>query len=279
MRMLAILLIINLPVFAQKPEVLGKVKSDKINEASGIAASATLPGYYWTHNDSGGKNEVYLLDSKGKLVSTVKLKGAVNRDWEDIAENIGPGGKHYVYVGDIGNNIKLNIPMQIYRFQAPSAVPAEKAGVEAEALFVKFPDGARDAESLIVDPIGKCFYIVSKREKAVSLYKIPTGYFNFKNGQEVTMEKVLTLPFTWITSGDISQNGEHVVIKDLKHIYYWRRKGNEALEVTMAREAVKLPYVPEKQGEGVTISVDNKGYVTISEGKKPDLNYYSHQFK
>lgn len=279
MRMLAILLIMNLPVFAQKPEVLGKVKSDKIDEASGLAASAALPGYYWTHNDSGGKNEVYLLDSKGKLVSIVKLKGAVNRDWEDIAENVGPGGKHYVYVGDIGNNLKLNIPVQIYRFQAPNAVPKDKASVEAAFLSVKFPDGVRDAESLMVDPIGKCFYIVSKREKQVSLYKIPTAYFDFKSGQEVVMEKVLTLPYTWITSGDISQNGEHVVIKDLKHIYYWRRKGNEAIEVTMAREATQLPYVPEKQGEGVTISVDNKGYLTISEGKKPDLNYYPHSFK
>lgn len=279
MRMLSILLLMNLPVMAQTPQVLGKVKSDKVDEASGLAASATLPGYFWTHNDSGGKNEVYLLDSKGKLVSSVKLKGAVNRDWEDIAENIGPGGKHYVYVGDIGNNVRLKIPMQIYRFAAPSTVPAEKAAVHADALSIQFPDGPRDAESLMVDPIGKCFYVVSKREKQVSLYKVPAQYFNFKDQQQVTMEKVLTLPYTWITAGDISQNGEHIVIKDKAHIYYWRRKGNEAVEVAMARPATLLPYVEEKQGEGVTISVDNKGYLTISEGKKPDLFFYPHVFK
>lgn len=279
MRMLPILLFLNVPVFAQQPQVLGKVKSDKIDEASGIAASATLPGYFWTHNDSGGKNEVYLLDSKGKLVSSVKLKGCFNRDWEDIAENIGPGGKHYVYVGDIGNNLKLRIPMQIFRFPAPTAVPGDKLTVHADALSITYPDGARDAESLLVDPIGKCFYVVSKREKQVSLYKVPSQYFNFKDKQEVMMEKVLTLPYTWITAGDISQNGEHIVIKDKSHIYYWRRKGNEAIEVTMARPAMELPYVEEKQGEAVTIAVDNKGYLTISEGKKPDLYYYSHLFK
>ncbi|WP_343671976.1 hypothetical protein [Chitinophaga sp.] len=264
---------------AQTPEVLGKVKSDKIAEASGLAASAALPGYYWTHNDSGGKNEVYLLDSEGKLVSIVKLKGSVNRDWEDIAENIGPGGKHYVYVGDIGNNLQLKIDMQIYRFPAPTTLPGDKTTVHADVLFIRYPDGFRDAESLMIDPIGKCIYIVSKREKQVSLYKVPAQYFNFKDQQQATLEKVLTLPYTWITAGDISQNGEHIVIKDKSHIYYWRRKGKEPIEETMARPATLLPYVPEKQGEGLTISVDNKGYLTISEGKKPDLFYYPHLFR
>lgn len=264
---------------AQTPQVLGKVKSDKLDEASGLAASATLPGYFWTHNDSGGKNEVYLLNSNGKLVSSVKLKGAVNRDWEDIADNIGPGGKHYVYVGDIGNNHAVNIDMQIYRFPDFLTVPGDKTSVHADVLFIRYPDGARDAESLMIDPIGKCMYVVSKREKQVSLYKVPAQYFNFKDQQQVTLEKVLTLPYTWITAGDISQNGEHIVIKDESHIYYWRRKGNEAIEMTMARPATLLPYVREKQGEAVTISVDNKGYVTISEGKKPDLFFYSHVFK
>ena len=280
MRLLPILLIVNVPLFAQSPQILGKVKTDKIQEASGLAASATMPGYYWTHNDSGGKNEVYLLDSQAKLVSAVRLKNAFNRDWEDIAENIGPvPNKHYVYVGDIGNNAKLGIDVMIYRFPSPTTVPPEKAAVNADALFLKYPDGARDAETLMVDPIGKCFYIVSKREKQVSLYKVPTQYFYFKDKQEAVLEKVLTLPYTWITAGDISQDGHHVMIKDKDNIYYWRREGNEPIEETMARPATILPYVPEKQGEGVTFSVDNGGYLTISEGKHPALFYYQHPFK
>ena len=260
------------------PQVLGIVESPKIEEASGLAASATLPGYYWTHNDSGNKPEIYLLNNKAELVSTIQLKGVFNRDWEDIAEGVGPTpGKQYVYVGDIGNNLKLGLNIMIYRFLAPTTLPPEKAEVKPDILGLFYPDGnSHDAETLMVDPISRHIYIVTKREKQVGLYKVP--HLDFKSGDNVKLEKVLSLPYTFITAGDISRDGHHIVIKDKEHIYYWHRKDGESIEVAMARAAEILPYVPEKQGEGLTFKIDNSGYLTISEGKKPALNYYAHQF-
>jgi hypothetical protein len=92
------------------------------------------------------------------------------------------------------------------------------------------------------------------------------------------MEKVLTLPYTWITAGDISKDGHHIIIRSDTKIYYWHRKNGESVEEAMAKPATELPYVPEKQGEGVTFKVDNSGYLTISEGKHPALYFYAHQF-
>lgn len=262
---------------AQKPTVLGIVQAKKISEASGLAASTALPGHYWTHNDSGGQPEVYLLSSKAKLVSTITLKGALNRDWEDIAESIGPiPHTQYVYVGDIGNNVKLGVDIQVYRFEAPTKKPDDKATVKPDKLFLRYPDGPRDAETLMIDPIGKYIYIISKREAKVGIYRTP---LYFKDNAEVMLEKVATIPYTWVTAGDISQDGLHIIIRDKKHIYYWRRKPGESIETAMSRPSATLPYKPEPQGEGLTFSMGNTGYLTISEGEHPPLYFYSWQFK
>lgn len=48
---------------------------------------------------------VYALDSiTGKTVARLKFLDADNCDWEDIAVGPGPGGKSFIYVGDIGGN-------------------------------------------------------------------------------------------------------------------------------------------------------------------------------
>jgi hypothetical protein len=259
-----------------QPVVLGIVQSPAIAEASGIAASKALPGHFWTHNDSGNKPEVYLLDNKGQLVSTLHIEGVSNRDWEDIAEGSGPvPHKQYVYVGDIGNNVQVDLRTRILRFAAPSQAPAQNVNIKPEVLHVSFADGSRDAETLMVDPVSRSFYIVSKREKAVGIYKAP---LDFKNGDRAIFHKVGTVPYTWVTAGDISQDGRHIVIKNKNQIFYWHRNAEESVEAAMSRAAVVLPYAPEKQGEGVTFTVDNSGYITISEGKKPAVNFYPHKF-
>jgi hypothetical protein len=259
------------------PEILGHLATDKIREASGIASSVPLKGFYWTHNDSGNKPEVYLLNNKGVLISTIKLDGVSNRDWEDIAEGIGPvKGKSYVYVGDIGDNGGIRKHIRIYRFPEPEKIPGAQETVTPDVLTLKFPNGARDAESLMIDPISKQIYIVSKREKEVSLYK--TKQLLFKDGDKVVLEKLLKLPYTWVTSGDISKDGHHIVIKTLTTIYYWHRNSNESVEDAMAKPAKELPYVIEKQGEGITITPNNDGYVTISEGKNAPIYFYKWKF-
>jgi hypothetical protein len=259
------------------PVALGSLSTDKIKEASGITSSTTLKGCYWTHNDSGNKPEVYLLNSNAALISTVKLTGAGNRDWEDIAEGIGPEkGKHYVYVGDIGDNSGERSHIRIYRFPEPGKLPAAHLEVTPDVLTLHYPNSPRDAESLMIDPISKQIYILSKREKEVSLYK--TRQLFFKDGDKDTLEKLIKLPYTWVTSGDISKDGHHIVIKTLTTVYYWHRNTNESVEQAMSKPAKELPYVIEKQGEGITILPDNSGYVTISEGKHAPLNFYKWKF-
>ena len=63
-----------------------------------------------THNDSGGENKLYELDTiTGLITRTVTVSNATNVDWEDLAED-----ENFIYVGDIGN-IGSRTDLKIYK--------------------------------------------------------------------------------------------------------------------------------------------------------------------
>src|SRR5207253_735177 len=78
---------------------------EPIRESSGLSESRTHPGVYWTHNDSGHGPDVFALNSSGVQLGKVRVTGAQNRDWEDIASGPCPaGGGTCLYLADTGNN-------------------------------------------------------------------------------------------------------------------------------------------------------------------------------
>lgn len=68
-----------------------------LSESSGLVYSR---GKLWTHNDSGGKAEIYSVDPfSGSILQTISFEGLVNHDWEDLAVD-----ENYLYIADTGNN-------------------------------------------------------------------------------------------------------------------------------------------------------------------------------
>src|SRR5687768_3191249 len=154
---------------------LAEIKDKKIGEASGIAASINNPGLLWTHNDSGNDANIFLIDDKLNLRLECKLGGIDNRDWEDIA--VGPGpepGKNYVYVGDIGDNLGRYEYKVIYRFEEPIFKEGTSEVVinPIDKIVFSLPDERKDAETLLIDPLTKDLFVISKREKPVVVYRI-----------------------------------------------------------------------------------------------------------
>src|SRR5882724_6523392 len=138
-------------------------------EASGLAASQNNAGVLWAHNDQGDTNRIFALDTNGRKLGVYRLTGGVHVDYEDIG--IGPGpvtNVSYLYVGDIGDNnsdrsniIVYQIPEPaVYRRQAASPVTNSLKGVRA--ITLTYPDGARDAEAMFVDPVTGDLFIASK---------------------------------------------------------------------------------------------------------------------
>lgn len=58
--------------------------------------------HLYTHNDNGDTN-LYELDSLGSITKVLPIKGNINKDWEEIAQD-----EKYFYIGDFGNNVKGN---------------------------------------------------------------------------------------------------------------------------------------------------------------------------
>jgi hypothetical protein len=256
---------------------VGTLENKEIEEASGMAFSRDHNGLIYTHNDSGGGRRVYVIDSLGKGMGVFKLKGVWNRDWEDISVGPGPDPKlNYVYVGEIGDNQLKYTNIFIYRFPEPEQF-LEAMEVEPEILKLSYPDGAKDAETLMVDPISKDIFILTKRDSLNILYKTTQEAFESK---EAVLEKVMELPFTMSVAGDISVDGKEILIKNYFTVYYWKRNVNETIAQALARDPLILPYKPEPQGEAIGFHPNGKSYFTLSEKRfniEPVLYRYNRK--
>ena len=270
-----------IPVFQNSifsgPITVAPLENKKIEEASGMAFSQTMTGLVYVHNDSGDSPILYMMDTLGKDMGSIALSGAINRDWEDMA--IGPGSKEgvsYVYIGDIGDNSGVYEEISIYRFPEPISWQYSLT-VEAESINLRYPDGSRDAESLLVDPISKDMFIVSKRDSSNVLYRFPLDAFDH---EEVVLERVMDLPFTMSVAGDISSDGTEILIKNYFAVFYWKRKPGESIPETLQRDPLILPYKPEPQGEAIAFDPKGKSYYTTSEkrfGIDPILYRYDRK--
>jgi hypothetical protein len=243
--------------------IVKRVDSPILNEISGMVFGKLNPNLIYVHNDSGGEPKVYLLDSLGNELGEIELLGAMNRDWEDIAIGPGKNGQSSIYVGDIGDNSAVYESITIYRFPEPSD-KVESLKVNPEKIVLRYPDGPMDAETLMVDPISGDIFILSKRDKQNTLFRLPAE--KFSDGEGV-LEEVIKMPFTSSVAGDISQDGTQIVIKNYFDVYYWQRNGSESISNTLAKSPVRLPYEPEPQGEAIAFNPKGQAFYTISEAR------------
>lgn len=279
-KLLGLLMILFVNARAQSSKVA--VLPPVMDEISGIAIASGKKIMAFMHNDSGDTSRIFAMGKNGKLLSTLYFKGVTGSkgvaDCEDIASGKSPGKKgKFIYLGDIGDNKARRPFIAVYRIAEPQKVESPVIEVAAEVVFLHYPDGARDAETLMVDNTDELLYIISKREDTVSIYTAPLAW---KNGDTITLQKRGTRwfpgerPAKWICSGDISADGKKVVLKNYLKIYYWDRKKKEPVWETLQRPAIELPYDPEPQGEAVCFDNKGKGYYTVSEGKEQPVYYY-----
>ena len=253
---------------------IATVLDEDLDEISGLACSRSHPGYMYVHNDSGGEAALYLLDSLGQNVGKIELLETDNRDWEDIAVGPGADGKSYIYIGEIGDNNASHDKIIIYRIPEPEDVyPIGRTLPQKTTLT--YPGGARDAESLMVDPLSGDIFIVSKRDSLNTLYRLPSEKFG---EGEVVLEELIKFPFTSSTAADISADGLQILVKNYFAIYFWQRKEGETVEQAMSRAPIEIPYTVEPQGEAIGFLPNNKAFYTLSEkrfGVDPVLYKYT----
>jgi len=264
-----------LPIFAKGKQV-GALQTQLINEASGIVASRKSPGVLWVHNDSGDSPRVFAIDAKGALLGIYQVEKAHLQDWEDIA--IGPGpdpNQDYLYIGDIGDNAAKRHSVIVYRVAEPRVdpnQPVERAKTgPAEAIELEYPDGPKDAETLMVDPWNRDIYIISKRDLFSKVYR--AAYPQYTKSK-TTMVLAAVLPWGLAVGGDISPDGSLIIVRGLFNASIWQRAKGQELPQAFHGPEHKMSLLFELQGEGICFDSRGRGFFTVGEGPGTAINSY-----
>ncbi|PWI09471.1 hypothetical protein DIZ27_17500 [Streptomyces sp. NWU339] len=232
------------------------IKDPRITESSGLAASRLHPGVYWTHNDSDDGPYLYAVDSAtGDTVARLTLTGIGEpRDVEAIS--IGPGNR--IFVGDIGDNLGGTWPY-VWVYELPEPKELRDQTVRATQYVVKYSDGPRDAESLVVHPKTGRVYIVDKKEEGGHLYEGPAELS--ASGSNV-FEPVAPVEL-WATDAAFSPDGRQLAVRGyFGGIHYaWDDSRDGKIE-RKGRLSVPL----QGQGESVSYSADGSRLMYGSEG-------------
>jgi hypothetical protein len=231
----------------------------------------------WVHNDSGDSPRVFAVTPAGVLLGVWRIAGARAVDWEDIAVGPGPAaGAWYLYLGDIGDNRGQRRTVSVYRVPEPSVVPGQApvAAVAegAEEISLRYPDGPRDAEALMVDPRTGDIYVVSKSDARSRVYR---AAYPQSISETITMELVATLPWGLATAGDVSPDGSEVVVRGYVNASLWQRARGTTVSAALAGPAVFVPLALEPQGESLCFDASGDGYYTVSEGKHQPLYWFA----
>jgi len=236
-----------------------------INEASGIADSKINPGYLWVEEDSGNPPQLYLLGHDGHVSKTIYIKGAINRDWEDMARI-----NDTIYVADIGDNNLDFSDHTIYQFAEPAS--STDTVTSFNTIHFAYPDGAHDAEAFLVEPTTKDIYIITKRDAFSKIYKLR---FPYHTASVDTASLVGTLNYNDVVSAAMDPGGREIIIKTYPALYYYTRLQGETIEQALNKNYITLPYTPEPKGEAVTFANDYTGLYTLSEkGLATAVNLY-----
>ena len=255
---------------------VGTVGSDLVNEASGIAASRRNSDVLWVHNDSGDTARVFAMNTQGTHLGVYNLVAAVATDWEDMAVGPGPvAGQPYLYLGDIGDNSSGRYSIKVYRVAEPVVssiqAPVTESLTGVETIELQYPDGARDAETLMIDPLTNDIYVVSKRESQSRLYR--AAYPQSTGGMN-TMEFITQLPWGGATGGDISPDGNEIIVRGYWNASFWSRPPGGDIGDAFVQPAASVPLILEPQGEAIAFDAAGSGYYTVSEFLHQPLYYF-----
>jgi hypothetical protein len=235
-------------------------------EGSGVAASRRVPGRLWAHNDSGAP-VLFALSQDGSVTGRVRLEGASVEDWEAVA--VGPcGTASCVFVGDIGDNDASRDRITVYRFEEPVS---GSGTARAVAFHARYPDGAQDAEALVVGRDGRLFIVTKGDTGPVALYRFPA---QLRAGTTVELERVGTPRSSGtpgrddrITDAALSADGQWVALRSTTRLTL-----HLAAEFMAGhwREAARVSLAPlgEPQGEGLTFAGDGTLYLVGEGGGK-----------
>jgi hypothetical protein len=198
----------------------------------------------------------------------LKVEGAQAADWEDIAIGPGPDGRSTIFIGDIGDNLRVRPELTVYRVLEPLVSPGDDMVASAESLDFTLPGGARDCETLMRDPLSSRLYIVSK-ESDGDAHIFSADALSPDRGK-IEMQEVGRLKLGPVTAGDISFDGTRVAVRTPTMVAEWVRDRDERVEQALARPPSRVAPVLDSAGEALAYGID-ASILLSREGLHPPI--------
>ncbi len=258
------------------PTLSGLMTDARLIEFSGLAP-ARQKQRFWAINDGGQDAALWQIDEKGSITGTLPLQDIVNIDFEDLASFSLKGAngkrKHYVAIGDIGDNAAVLPERHIYVILDDADISKNRSVSAAWQVRYRYLDGAHDAESLAVDAKGGYFYIVNKRVMPPILYRLPIRPKHPKNVQTAERVGALTgLPAENVGSTDprnavrfgsqptgavIGCDGNELLLLTYAAVYRYQKSNSATWSDALAGQVPQvLPLPPTFQAEAITLTPD-----------------------
>ena len=120
-----------------------------------------------------------------------------------------------VFVADIGDNAARRSSVTIYRIPEPAA--SEASAAVSAAFTLSYPDGAHDAEALLVTKDGVILIVTKGETGPVNVYRVPASAAS--GGGRVTLERVgasikaRAAADERITDGSVSPDGQWIALR------------------------------------------------------------------
>ena len=220
-----------------------RFEDPEIVESSGLAV---VDGLLVTTNDSGDSGRVFTVDpATGETVGVTQWSA----DPVDV-EALAPAGGGEVWVGDIGDNRAERPSVSVAR------VPVGRGNrdVDVPSYELVFPEGPRDAESLLADPATNQLYVISKGVFGGSVYAAP-GRLRADRPNKLT-EVGPVLPIA--TDAAFFPDGRHIIVRNYSEaaVYSWPELD----------EVGRFGLPDQQQGEGIAVDPLDGTIYASSEG-------------
>ena len=212
------------------PQTLFSFQDSRIDESSSLVDLGH--GLMATANDSGDDGIVYVVDRSGRTVGTTRYGDS--EDAEAMAPARKPG---YVWVGDIGDNLAQRRDVAVRR------VPVGRGDrtVVVPTYRLVYPDGAHDAETLLVSPRTRRMYIVTRAPLNAVVYVAPR---RLRANRPNRLTRVTSLAFT-ATDGAVLRDGRHALVRGYFSAALYTFPGFQRLG--------SFPLPAQRQGESLSV--------------------------
>ena len=191
----------------------GRLFDKTLDEASGMVASVSEPGVFWSQNDSGNDEYLFAYDSTGRALARVLVPGVKNRDWEALASGPCAEGQ-CVVIGDVGDNLARRDKVTLHQITEPRR--SSRRVPVLRSLELRYADGAHDVEAMWAGPDGTLWLVTKRPEKRadgslrpVRVYEVPKTAWDTPGYTAPLVDSLPIMPekgtaHDWVTDASLS---------------------------------------------------------------------------